>query len=115
MKKGFTLVELIAVILVLGIIALIAVPRISNAIQTSKEKTATISMQNYVHALEQKILVEKYANGVYSMTDIDVEVSGDKPTSATIETSQKEIQSVVANYGGITISFNKGEGITIIK
>ncbi len=37
-KKGFTLIELIAVILLIGIISLITVPTVSNIIQESKEK-----------------------------------------------------------------------------
>lgn len=38
MKKGFTLVELLAVIVILGIIAIIAVPTIFNLITDSREK-----------------------------------------------------------------------------
>lgn len=38
MKKGFTLVELLAVIVILGIIAIIAVPVIVNLISDSKNK-----------------------------------------------------------------------------
>jgi len=43
-KKGFTLIELIGVILLLGIISLIAVPAVSNIIQESKEKTFKASV-----------------------------------------------------------------------
>ena len=38
MKKGFTLIELICVIVLLGIIAMIAIPTINTAINNSKEK-----------------------------------------------------------------------------
>lgn len=38
MKKGFTLVELLAVIILLGIISMIAVPLINDQIQLSREK-----------------------------------------------------------------------------
>lgn len=38
MKKGFTLVELLAVIVLLGIIGLIATPTVTNVIKNNKEK-----------------------------------------------------------------------------
>ena len=38
MKKGFTLIELICVIVLLGLIAMIAIPTINTAINSSKEK-----------------------------------------------------------------------------
>ncbi len=38
MKKGFTLIELVCVIILLGVIAMIAIPTINSAINSSKEK-----------------------------------------------------------------------------
>lgn len=37
MKKGFTLVELLAVIIILGVIALITFPIVDNSIKNSKQ------------------------------------------------------------------------------
>ena len=49
MKKGFTLVELLAVIIILGVIALITFPVIDNSIKKSKEE----SLQRTIDAIEQ--------------------------------------------------------------
>ena len=38
MKKGFTLIELLGVIVILGLIAMIAIPTINSAINSSREK-----------------------------------------------------------------------------
>ena len=38
MKKGFTLVELLGVIVILGLIAMIAIPTINSALNSSREK-----------------------------------------------------------------------------
>lgn len=46
MKKGFTLVELLAVIAIIGIVALIAVPTIVENIEASREKLYKIQVEN---------------------------------------------------------------------
>jgi len=43
-EKGFTLIELIGVVLLLGIISLISVPTVSNILQESKEKAFKASV-----------------------------------------------------------------------
>ena len=45
MKKGFTLVELLAVITVLAIITVIAVPTVSRSIENSKQKSHDIQIK----------------------------------------------------------------------
>ena len=47
MKKGFTLVELLAVIIIIGIIALITVPIVLSVIGSSKQK----ALQNSAYGL----------------------------------------------------------------
>ena len=50
MKKGFTLIEIISVMVVLAIIAMIVSPAIFKAIQTSKEKSYNTQVNNIVEA-----------------------------------------------------------------
>ncbi len=50
MKKGFTLMELLAVIVILGVIAAIAMPITGNIIDNSKYKTAVDSVYGYIEA-----------------------------------------------------------------
>ena len=49
-EKGLTLVELLAVIVILGIIAAIAVPSIGGIIQNSREKAVIADAQNALSA-----------------------------------------------------------------
>lgn len=50
MKKGFTLVEIISVIVVLAVIAMIVSPAIFKAIQTSKDRSYSTQVNNILEA-----------------------------------------------------------------
>ena len=50
-KNAFTLIELLAVILILGIIALIAIPKVSNIITESRKETLKTTALNVVDAI----------------------------------------------------------------
>ena len=62
--KGFTLIELLAVIVILAIIALIAVPLIIDMIEDSRIKSAIISGDNYVKAVNYKIAQEEMKGNI---------------------------------------------------
>lgn len=53
MKKGFTLVELLAVIIVLGIIATISFPLITNQINKSKQKSYDGQVKTIIDAAKR--------------------------------------------------------------
>lgn len=61
MKKGFTLVELISVIILLGVIGLIVFPTVSNSIRDNKEKLVQAQLE------EIKLGAEKWA---YTHTEL---------------------------------------------
>ena len=61
MKKGFTLVELISIIILLGVIGLIVFPTVSNSIRDSKDKLVQAQLE------EIRLAAEKWA---YTYTDL---------------------------------------------
>ena len=63
MKKGVTLIELLAVIVILAIIALIATPIVLNIINDAKESAVLRSADFYVDALENEIMLENMKQG----------------------------------------------------
>lgn len=87
-KKGFTLIEVLAVIAVLAIILLIAVPKISDVTLSAKKeafKTSNASLVNKVKQLgAERVLDSEYTitNGVISPK---LDVSGDIPKTGLIK------------------------------
>ena len=80
-KYGFTLVELLAVIAVLGLILIIAVPKITSTMDNSKKKTFELTAKSIARSVEQQYL-ENESYGIeeeitcesvsdYSSDDID--------------------------------------------
>ena len=113
-KNAFTLIELLAVIVVLAIIALIATPIVMNTIKRSKKGAAERSADSYVKQVEVAIASERLngniLDGEYQITDdgnlcrdksascsddkkIKIEMNGKKPTSGTITISNGEVEN----------------------
>ena len=91
-KNAFTLIELLAVILILGIIALIAIPTVTNIIKESKRGAFKASVQNIIGAVETECQLEQMRGEElttsYTFTngsiDNDLNIKGDLPQSGTI-------------------------------
>ena len=102
MKKGFTLVELMAVIIILGIIALILVPKIGDIIEDSTigsdEKAATMYVKNIENELAAKKANKENVNynGSYTLKQVKRIIKPDsRITDASIEFEDNEIVSGV--------------------
>ncbi|MBE6159921.1 MAG: prepilin-type N-terminal cleavage/methylation domain-containing protein [Lactobacillales bacterium] len=83
-KKGFTLVELLAVIVILAVIALIAVPITLNVLEDSKKSSIKVGTVHYIDTLEDKLEYGKLNNeeldsGMYKITENgNIEVNGEE-------------------------------------
>ena len=64
MKKGFTLVELLATVVILAIIAIIATPIINNVIETSKESANQRSIEGYANAVRNEYYNQQTGGGI---------------------------------------------------
>lgn len=108
MKKGFTLVELLAVIVILGIVAVITSPLIQNVIESSKMNAFKSSINSIVNIIEtdynentrskittyeisnNKLICKSCDNG----SNIEVEYNGElKNTNGTITDNNGKINS----------------------
>src|SRR5574344_555309 len=55
-NKGFTLVEVLAVLVIIGVIALIVVPKVSDIISSSKKQAGMESALSYVRAVDKYVI-----------------------------------------------------------
>ena len=125
MKKGFTLIELMGVLILLAIISLIAVPVVLNLINDSREEAKKRSLDNYIHAVNLAISsynskleheeiddmtcnIQSDGNLDCNGTIINVNVKNTKPASGIIVIKDYE----VSDYYGVSIdskAFNSVE------
>ena len=108
-KKGFTLVELLAVIVILAVILVIAVPKIMDTIQNSKEGTLMSSAKLIANQAEKKYVENQVLgiNDVISCDDVakttddydycDISFDNDGKASVTISGKGKFEGMAVCN------------------
>lgn len=127
MKKGFTLMELLGVIVVLGIISLIATTIVVEVVNSSKENLLFKSSGYYVDAVELSIKnIELSENiiltGTYSIMQdgniclgtlkdnycseaiLTVEVTGDRPTKGHVVIYKNQLISISFNLKDVEIA-----------
>ncbi|MFQ5735877.1 MAG: type II secretion system major pseudopilin GspG [Thermodesulfobacteriota bacterium] len=78
--KGFTLIELMVVIVILGILAAIIAPRIIGRTDEAKVTEAKVQIKN----LETALKLYKIDNGSYPTTEQGLEALVRKPTTGSI-------------------------------
>ena len=109
MKKGFTIPELLAVIIILGVVALIATPVVLNVVESAREKAKSSSLKMYIKAVDNTVMDLKLKgnnipDGYYSIDSNgnicigtpckEVQVKGEKPTSGVIEIKDYEVACI---------------------
>ena len=134
-KNAFTLIELLAIIIVLAIIFVITVPVIMRVIENSKKGSAEQSAVNYKDAVQKFYASKVYKNrtmklnGTYTvengkltgifMNDTEetkeIEVSGRKPTNGTMIYENNKFISGCLTINGYKVELNEDETITTTK
>ena len=108
-KKGFTLLELLAVVVVLAIVALISIPIISSVIKKAKEGSAQDSVYGYIDSIEKSVAIGAVdstkgikvpSDNVLDMADMDdaiilesVNVKGTKPEYAELTFEKSKVKT----------------------
>ena len=124
-KNAFTLIELLAVIVVLAIIALIATPIVMNTIKNAKKGAAERSADSYIDAVETTVATSKLdsdgiPDGTYTINEdgnltgnglkepLEIEMNGNKPTSGTITIKNGQVtKDSTMTIGGYDVKYNE--------
>lgn len=113
-KKGFTLVELLAVIVILAIISLIATPIVINVINQAQEGADARSVEAYAKAIETKYYVNK-VNGVEgadikTTTITTADYNGDKVECTSNDSAADKVKLTGCTVGGRAKTYNYVNG-----
>jgi len=110
MKKGFTLVELLVVVLIIGILAAVAVPQYQKSVDETRFSRAMVLLETIRTAQNTYYM----ANGRYSTSWEDLDISFGKPKtegSTYIDVSKDlycYVQGDSASYGGCGYNIYSG-------
>ena len=112
-KKGFTLIELVAVLVIMAIIALIVTPLVMNIIKKAKTAADKRSIDAYGRSIELAIAGYLMDTGDFptSIDQLTIEYSGDEVVCST--TQIKSDSSVY--LAGCTVGGRSVEGYTYGK
>ena len=94
-KKGFTLVELLAVIAILAILVIVAMPNVLGMFNQAKSSTFVTEVQEYMSAASTKFMTEALKPGNQGKT---LYFSSDADTRNLLGGSELDMSGSVKNY-----------------
>lgn len=85
-KKGFTLVELLAVIVILGVLLMIAVPAVQNVIKKTKNNATQKQAELFIDAAKKMTIIDEATSDmvIYKLSDLDSDVDKNRFTGMVV-------------------------------
>ena len=122
-NRGFTLVELLAVIVILALIVLIATPIILNVINDAKKQAAKDSAYGYMDAVEKYIVsseledksIKDRTYSVEELNNMGVSVKGSTPDNGNIEIKEGAVKNYNLGIDGYYITKDEVKKVSTTK
>lgn len=113
MNKGFTLVELLAVIAILSILVIIAIPNVIELYVNSKKEIFITEVKNVYKKAEEKYVSSKFSNDyIYRIDSEDetaLDMSGKRLKYCIILRNDGKIMFMNVSDGKYNIEMNKNQ------
>jgi len=109
-KKGFTLVEIMIVVVIIGLLAAMAIPAFTKVREQSREKAITNNLRQIASAGQQYILEEGETEAGYTVLEGDyfapmAPVANEVYTTIVVEEGGVVIETTTDNGNGQRVAF----------
>ena len=126
-NKGFTMIEILTVVIILGVLMVVSIPSVSQYIIESRKDTYVSTVKGYVNALKYKINNSEYVFGNRDTTyyvhvnNIPLEKGGDSPfgewedayVAVTFDGLEHTYYWVSKDTAGYMVKLKLAEDITV--